>query len=83
MAEQISEREIASVRLLTLEMSEGELAVLIACMKYMLAHTDEEQLEALTGAYRDEVEAICDDLSDFLGEIEPEAEPQPPVAEPA
>jgi predicted RNA-binding protein len=83
MAKYISELEIASVRLLTLELSEDEVAALIACMNHVLSHAGERVIEQVIGAYRDELEAIRDDLSDYLENAKPEAEAQPPVAEPA
>lgn len=62
MAEQISEREVVGVRLVTIELSEGELEVLTSCLNYVLKYVDDKAMERLTGAYTDEVEAIRDDL---------------------
>jgi hypothetical protein len=53
MAKRLSEREVASVRLLVLELSEDELTVLAAAGDQ-------------GGASRDEVEAILQDLHTFL-----------------
>lgn len=66
MAEQISEREVVGVRLVTLELSEGELEVLANCVNYVLGHIEHKALERLTGAYPDEVAAIRDDLRQLL-----------------
>ena len=68
MAEQISEREVVGVRLVTLELSEGELEVLANCVNYVLGHVEQKALERLTGAYPDEVAAIRDDLRQLLPE---------------
>lgn len=77
MAEQISEREAVGVRLVTLELSEGELEVLANCVNYMLGHVEHKALERLTGAYPDEVAAIRDDLRQLLNEelLQPTEEP--------
>lgn len=76
MAEQISEREVVGVRLVTLELSEGELEVLANCVNYVLGHVEHKALERLTGAYPDEVAAIRDDLTHLLAEelVAPPAE---------
>ncbi|MCE7981075.1 MAG: hypothetical protein DYG89_07785 [Caldilinea sp. CFX5] len=76
MAAQISEREVVGVRLLTLELSEGELEVLTSCVNYVLGHVEHKTLERLTGAYPDEVTAIRDDLRQLLQE-----ESYQPIAE--
>jgi hypothetical protein len=87
MAEFIAEREEASIRLLTFEFSDGVLEALVACVDYVLDHADDQLLEQLTGAYRDELEAIRDNLSAFLGDDEPETQAETPangaIAEPA
>lgn len=68
MAAQISEREVIGVRLVTLELSEGELEVLANCVNYVLGHVEHKALERLTGAYHGEVAAIRDDLRQLLQE---------------
>ncbi|MFN8490636.1 MAG: hypothetical protein U0350_23805 [Caldilineaceae bacterium] len=83
MAEQISKREIASVQLFTVEVSEDEVAVLVACLNYVLSHASNQVLERVIGAYRDEVEVIRDDLSQMLDELEPEIRESHAVVEPA
>lgn len=77
MAAQISEREVVGVRLVTLELSEGELEVLTSCVNYVLGHVEHKILERLTGAYPDEVAAIRDDLHQLLQEelVQPTKEP--------
>ncbi|MEW5988666.1 MAG: hypothetical protein AB1791_18720 [Chloroflexota bacterium] len=62
MAKVISEREESSVRLLRLEVTEDELALLVACLDFTMDEGDDEILENICGAYRDEVEGIREDL---------------------
>ena len=66
MAKRISEQEVASVRLLALELSEDEITVLAAALTTLLKERDDRALEAQSGASRDEVEAILQDLHTFL-----------------
>jgi hypothetical protein len=66
MAKRLSEREVASVRLLVLELSEDELAVLTAGLTGLLKERDDQAIEAKSGASRHEVEAILQDLDTFL-----------------
>ena len=66
MAQRLSEREVASVRLLVLELSEDELMVLAAALTMLLKEGDDRAVEAQSGASREEVEAILEDLRTFL-----------------
>jgi hypothetical protein len=66
MAKRISEQEIASVRLLALELSEDEIMVLAAALTSLLQDRNDSEIEAQSGASRDEVEAILQDLHTFL-----------------
>ena len=66
MAKRLSEREVASVRLLILELSEDELTVLAAALTMLLKERDDRAIEAQSGASREEVEAISEDLHTFL-----------------
>jgi hypothetical protein len=66
MAKKLSEREVASVRLLVLELSEDELTVLAAALTTLLEQRDDRAIEAQSGASRDEVEGILQDLDTFL-----------------
>jgi hypothetical protein len=66
MAKRISEQEVASVRLLALELSEDEIMVLAAALTSLLQELDDSEIEAKSGASRDEVEAILQDLRTFL-----------------
>jgi hypothetical protein len=66
MAKRLSEREVASVRLLVLELSEDELTVLAAALTALLKERDDRGIEVQSGASREEVEAILEDLHTFL-----------------
>jgi len=66
MARRLSETEVASVRLLVLELSEDELTVLAAALTRLLTQRDDRAIEAQSGASRDEVEGILQDLNTFL-----------------
>ena len=66
MAKRIAERAVASVRLLTLELSEDEIMVLAAALTILLKELDDSEIEAKSGASWDEVEAILQDLHTFL-----------------
>jgi hypothetical protein len=66
MAKRISEKEVASVRLLALELSEDEVTVLAAALTTLLQELDDQGIEAKAGASREEVEAILEDLHTFL-----------------
>ena len=58
---------------MTLEVSEDELGVFVACLDYVLDHFDDEALDQICGAYRDEIEGIRDDLTRLLDVSEPES----------
>jgi hypothetical protein len=73
MAKRISEQEVASVRLLTLELSEDEIAVLIAALTTLLQEYDDRAIEAKAGASREEVEAILQDVHTFLQQRSPQS----------
>jgi hypothetical protein len=66
MARRLSEKEVASVRLLVLELSEDELTVLAAALTTLLKERDDRAIEVQSGASRDEVEGILQDLDTFL-----------------
>lgn len=67
----IGEQVESSVRLLTLELSEDELAVLLASVEYLLDHADDATLEAIAGAEQDEIEGIRDDIAQLLAILQP------------
>ncbi|MCL4832323.1 MAG: hypothetical protein KJZ86_07780 [Caldilineaceae bacterium] len=77
MAILISEREVASVPLLTVEVSGDEVITTIRCVKYMLENLDTDALESISGAYRDEVEGMLDDLLSMVDWTEREAASTP------
>jgi hypothetical protein len=52
--------------LLALELSEGEITVLTSALTSLLEEFDDSEIEAKSGASRDEVEAILQDLHSFL-----------------
>ncbi|MEZ4860060.1 MAG: hypothetical protein R3C14_02075 [Caldilineaceae bacterium] len=66
MAKLLSERDVVSARLLTLEISEDELALYVAALNYLLENASDELVDEVAGAYPDEVMAIRDDLNDLL-----------------
>ena len=66
MAKRISEQEVASVRLLLLELSEDEITVLVSGLTALLQEGDDRAIEAKSGGSRDEVEAILQDLHTVL-----------------
>ncbi|MBI4771548.1 MAG: hypothetical protein HY784_14340 [Chloroflexi bacterium] len=72
MAKLIFETEEAGVRLLDFEISEDELAVLVAVLDYLLHQRDDGRLERACGAARDEVEGLRHDLSSVLDTAERE-----------
>ena len=66
MAKYLKEQDESGVRLLTLEVTEDELAVWVAALRYLLEHLDDRTLEHNLGAYREEVEATHDHLAEWL-----------------
>jgi hypothetical protein len=68
MAKRISETEVASVRLFTLELSEDEVTVLAAALATLLQECNESAIEGKSGASREEAEAILQDLRLFLAQ---------------
>ncbi len=66
MAKLISEREVASVRLLTLEVSEDEIGTYVLCLQHLLDTSDPDTVEKITGAQHSEVAGILADLIDLI-----------------
>ncbi len=62
MARLISERDVSGIRLSTLEVSDGELFTFIQALRHVRETLEPEAVEALTGAYVDEVEGTLEDL---------------------
>jgi hypothetical protein len=75
MAKRTAEKEVASVRLLTLELSKDEITVLASALATLLHKCDDSVIEAKSGASRDEVDAILQDLYTFLQQ--PSRQPMP------
>ena len=73
MAKRISEQEDASVRLLALELSEDEIMVLASALAALLQEFDDSEIEAKSGASRDEVEAILQNLHTCLKPPSPQS----------
>jgi hypothetical protein len=73
MAKRISEQEDASVRLLALELSEDEIMVLASALTSLLQEFDDSEIEAKSGASRDEVEAILQNLHTCLKPPSPQS----------
>jgi hypothetical protein len=68
MAKRISDTEVASVRLFTLELSEDEITVLTSALTTLLQECNESAIEGKSGASREEAEAILQDLRLFLAQ---------------
>ncbi len=62
----LSIREIASVKLFTIEVSEDELDVFEACMKYVLETLSATEAEQICGAHKGELNAINKSVSLLL-----------------
>ena len=70
MARLISERDVVGIRLLTLEISDGEAFTYIQALKHTLETLELEGVEALTGAYVEEVEGMLEDLLSMTDQAE-------------
>lgn len=78
MARLISNREVASVLLFSLEISESELEVYAVAMKHLLMNADDETIDRICGATRGEIEGMLSDLVELIEDfgLEPvEGEP--------
>ncbi len=74
MAQLLTEREETSIRLLTLEVSEGEVVTYALALRYLLENSKPETVEKVIGAYRDEVEGMLADLLTMVDLAEWETE---------
>ena len=72
MAKLTSHREVASVHLYSLEVSESEMEVYVECMNFLLRSASADQVEEISGATPDELEAMRDDLVEMLSMYQPE-----------
>jgi len=80
MAKPVTEKEESNVRLLTLEITEDELAVFLAYLNFVLDQCDDETLDFVFGADRDEVEGMRDDLALMLDVPESDENPVAEIA---
>jgi len=62
----LRKREVSSVMLFEVEVSQDELELYESCTRYVLENFDEEGVEKLCGAYRDELLGMCEDISNLL-----------------
>jgi hypothetical protein len=59
-----SVREIASVKIFEVQVSEDELDVYESCMRYIYENL--ENVEEICGASKDELLGMCEDVSNLL-----------------
>ncbi|MEJ8548092.1 hypothetical protein [Brevibacillus borstelensis] len=60
-------KEIASVTLFDLRLSEGELMVYEGCIEYVLKNCDESEIHKITGcSSKEELQSYQDDLKDLI-----------------
>jgi hypothetical protein len=64
----LSKREIASVRLFTVEISESELDTYRRLFYYALENLDAQEFERLFGDTPDELEGLLDDIENIMEE---------------
>jgi hypothetical protein len=64
--EMLSVREIASVKLFKVEVSEAELDLYERCMKYIYENFTANEIEDTFGAYADELLGIREDILNLL-----------------
>ncbi len=62
----LSVKEIASVKLFMVEISEDELDVFERCLRYVYEHFTPDKIEEITGASTDELLGIREDVSELL-----------------
>jgi hypothetical protein len=62
----LSKREIASVQLIDVEVSEDELDVYQRCLSYILEHVDPKQMEEKFGATSDEILGMVESMEDVM-----------------
>jgi hypothetical protein len=66
MAELLKDREVSSVRLIDIKFSEDELEVLTTALNVVLETYDDQTLDNIFGADRDEIEAVLYDLEQVI-----------------
>ncbi len=62
----LSQKEIASVQLIDVEVSEDELDVYQRCLSYILARVDSKQMEDEFGASADEILGMVESMEDVM-----------------
>jgi len=62
----LSQKEIASVQLVDVEVSEDELDVYQRCLSYILEHVDPKQMEEEFGATSDEILGMVESMEDVM-----------------
>jgi len=62
----LDDKEIASVQLINLEVSEDELDVYQRCLSYILEHVDPKQMEEEFGANSDEILGRSESMEDVM-----------------
>lgn len=62
----LSSKEIASVKLFEVEISEDELDVYERCMRYIYDNVTADEIEEILGAKADELLGICDSATRLL-----------------
>ncbi|MCI0694977.1 hypothetical protein L0337_23575 [candidate division KSB1 bacterium] len=62
----LSQKEIASVQLVDVEVSEDELDVYQRCLSYILEHVDPKRLEEEFGATADEILGMVESMEDVM-----------------
>ena len=60
------QKEIASVQLVDVEVSEDELDVYQRCLSYILEHVDPKQMEEEFGATSDEILGMVESMEDVM-----------------
>jgi len=65
----LDHREESSFTLCDVEVSESELSIYRLCMKYVLQHVDQKQIEAEFGAYPDEILGMLESVEDVMEQV--------------
>ena len=63
----LDQKEIASVQLIDVGVSEDELDVYQRCLSYILEHVDPKQMEEEFGATAEEIRGMVESMEDVMG----------------
>jgi len=63
----LNQKEIASVQLIDVGVSEDELDVYQRCLSYILEHVDPKQMEEEFGATAEEIRGMVESMEDVMG----------------